>query len=165
MKVIMSKMRIVFIIGICVALILPSISWAAELSNPLVKEMKLVKGKYTLPGQYARSSTDMKFNGKTTKVEFVVNNGDSSGKYRVSSARIVLLDDEGYERAVVISPNQFNQNKGIAVQTIDKDVVSGLTDLNLEIQVGGPKDGFIVLNVTEYYESDQTCPWYNPFCK
>jgi hypothetical protein len=157
-------MKAVLILAICAAFIVPTTAWAGELSNPLVRDMKLTKGKYILPAQYARSSASFNFNEKTTKVEFVVNNGDSSGKNRVSSAKIVLLDEKGSEKAIVISPHQFNQNKSIAVQTIDGDMVSGLTDLNLDIQVGGPKDGFIVLNVTEYYESDEPCPWYNPFC-
>ena len=90
----------------------------------------------------------------------MVDNGESFGKKnRVSSVKIDLLDETGKKRAVAVSPAQFNQNVSNAVGTLYEDDIKGLTDLNLEIQVRGPKGGFIVLNVTEYYEADCFPAW------
>ncbi len=148
-------MKNMLVLAICVVFIVPSLVSAGELSNPLVKDMKLKKGDYTLPAKYARSSRSLKLNENTTKVEFVVDNGESFGKKnRVSSVKIDLLDENGKKRAVAISPAQFNQNVSNGVGTLYEDDIKGLTALNLKIQVRGPKDGFILLDVTEYYEGD-----------
>ena len=163
MEKLSSRMKILLVLAICVVFIVPSLVSAGEISTPLVKDMKLTKGDYTLPSQYARSSGSLKLHENTTRVEFVVNNGDSSRKNRVSSVKIDLLDETGKKRAVAVSPAQFNQNVSNAVGTLYEDDIKGLTDLYLEIQVRGPKDGFIVLNVTEYYESDEVpCPVDHP---
>ena len=152
MKKYSSKMKIFLVLAICVAFSVPSVTSASELSNPLVEDMQLTKGNYTIPGGYARSIASLKLHANTARVEFVVDNGEGSRKNRVSSVKIDLLDETGKKRAVAISPAQFNQNVSNAVGTLYEDDIKGLTDLNLEIQVRGPKGGFIVLNVTEYYE-------------
>lgn len=161
MKKLSSRMKIMLVLAVSAAMIIPSVASAGEISNTLVKEMKLTKGKYTVPGKYVRSSGSLKFNENSTKVEFVVVNGNSSGKNRVSSVKIDLLDGNGKKKAVAISPALFNQNVSNGIGTLYEDDLKGLTELNLEIQVGGPKDGFIVLNITEYYE-DEECPDYDP---
>jgi hypothetical protein len=74
--------------------------------------------------------------------------------------KIDLLDGKGKKRAVAISPALFNQKVSNGVGTVGADDLKDLTELNLDIKVGGPKDGFIVLNVTEYFEDD--CPVWDP---
>ena len=172
MKKLSSKMKVVLILAICAAFILPSVALAGEVSNPLVTNLKLKRGKYKLPGdipvEFAKSSASMMLNEKTTKVEFVVDNGDLKGKDRVSSVKIDLLDKKGKKRAVAISPAQFNQNMEFSnvVGTLFADDLKDLTELNLDIKVGGPKGGYLVLNVTEYYENDgPQCPPQFPLCQ
>ena len=154
MEKLSSRMKFLLVLAICVVFTVPSLVSADEVSNPLVEDMQLTKGDYTFSSEYVRSSSRLQLNENITKVEFVVDNGKSSGKNRVSSVKIDLLDEKGKKRAVAISAAQFNQNVSNGVGTLYADDIKGLTDLNLEIQVRGPKDGFIVLNVTEYYEVD-----------
>ena len=147
-------MKILLVMSICAAFIVPSVASAGEIPNPLVKEMRLERGDYTLPSDFARSSGSMKLNPKTTKVEFVVENGEPSGENWVSSVKIDVLDENGKKVATPISPKQFNQSFSNGVGSLSEDDIKGLTELKLDIKVRGPKGGFIVLNVTEYYEDD-----------
>jgi hypothetical protein len=153
-------MKVLLILAICMAFIVPSLALAGEVSNPLITEMTLTKGSHTIPAEYLRSSRSMSFNENITKLVFEVDNGDPSGKKRVSSVKIDLLDGKGKKRAVAISPALFNQKVSNGVGTVGADDLKDLTELNLDIKVGGPKDGFIVLNVTEYFEDD--CPVWDP---
>ena len=117
-----------------------------------------------MPVNNVRSLSSLNITDKTNKLEFEVVNGDNSGKTKVSSVKIVLLDGKSKKGIVAISPNQFNQNVGMARGTLVKKDLEGLTDFTLAIKVKGPKDGFIVLTVTEYYEGDAPCPWYDQSC-
>ncbi|MDF1526523.1 MAG: hypothetical protein P1S59_09695 [bacterium] len=164
MKSLSSRMKVLLVLAICAAFIVPSVVSAGEVENPLLKGLTFEKGDYSVPAPYARSAASLVLNKKTSKIEFMVENGDSNGKNRVSSVKIVLLDENGKERAVAITPDQFNQKVGSAVGTLGKEAIEGLTNLNLDIKVRGPKGGFMVLDVTEYYEADVVCPWYSPFC-
>ena len=161
MKKLSSKMKILLVLAICTAFIVPSVASAEELSNQLVVNKVLTKGKITLPEAYARSIGSMTLNENITKLVFEVDNGDPSGTKRVSSVKIDLLDEKGKKRAAAISPAQFNQNVSSGVGTVGADALEGLTELNLVIRVEGPKDGFIVLNVTEYYDGED-CPDWDP---
>ena len=162
MKKLLSKMKILLVLAICAGMMVPAVAFAGEVPNPLVTDMKLTRGSHTLPGEYVRSSRSIRLNENITKLVFEVDNGEPSGKKRVSSVKIDLLDEKGKKRAAAISPAQFNQNMEFSnvVGTLGKDDISGLTELNVAIKVGGPKNSFIVLNVTEYYEEDvDVCPY------
>ena len=160
MKKLSSKMKVVLILAICAAMMVPAVALAEELSNPLLIDKELTKGKYTFPEEHVRSMASMTLNENITKLVFEVENGDPSGRKRVSSVKIDVLDEKGKKRATAISPALFNQNVSNGEGTLFADDLKDLTVLNLVIRVEGPKSGYIVLNVTEYYDSDEDeCPY------
>ena len=164
MKKLSSKMKVLLVLAICTAFIVPSVALAGEKTRVLVNGEEFANGEYTLPVNSFKSLSSLNVTDKTNKLEFEVVNGDNSGKTKVSSAKIVLQDEKGKKGIVAISPNQFNQNVDMARGILVKEDLEGLTDFTLAIKVKGPKDGFIVLTVTEYYEGDAPCPWYDQSC-
>lgn len=165
MKKISSKIKFLLIMAICGAMLFPAIASAGEKTRVLVNGIEYSKGDYTFPDKYLKASSSFKLNDKVNKLEFVVVNGDNLGKNRLSSVKIAMLDDLGNPRAVVITPDQLNQNVGKAIGTLGKDALVDLTNITLDLKVRGPKNGFITLYVTEFYEDDVPCPWWDWSCK
>jgi hypothetical protein len=165
MKKIWSKMKVLFVLAICVGLVVPAIVSAAEKTVILVNGAEFSSGDYTIPENYLKSSQNITLKENINKLEFVVVNGDSSGKSRLSSARIELLDNDGNPISVAITPDQLNQNVSKAIGTLGKDDLAGLTDIKLDLKLRGPKRGFITLYVTEFYEADEDCPWWDFSCR
>ena len=178
MKKLSNKMKILLIVAVCSAMMMPITALAAE------AEVTLLNGNVYLPGYHSET---LSLTGKTNRVEFEVKNGDSSGENMVSSVKISLLDEMDNVKEVIISPDQFNQREfSNALGTLIKDSVAGMTEIKIAIKVGGPntlrnragqnnmnkvsskkskgiratdaKECSISLYVKEYYESGSTRP-------
>ena len=180
MKTISSKIKVMFVLAVCAGFIVPAAVSAAEniVELVLVDGVKYESGDYTIPENFLMSSQsvirknhrksfqnvvrkhhvkslqNIDGEGNINRLEFEVING-YRGKNRLSSARIELLDNNGNPIAVAITPDQLNQNVSVARGTISKDDLAGLTDIILNLKLRGPRNGFITLSVTEFYEEDE----------
>ena len=160
MKKLSSKMKILLVLSICAALMVPAMA-LADMPNPLLTGKSYEIGDYTVdltPLKGAQSQY------VTTSVVFEVVNGTSPGENMASSVKIALLDENGKVSEVAISPKQFNQKEfSNAVGMLGQNVVEGLSGLTLSIKVRGPKGAEISLDVTEQYKrSWQTQPNKTP---
>lgn len=148
MKKLSSKMKILLVLSICAAMMVPALA-LADTQNPLLTGKSYGLGDYTVELTSLKGA-DTRF--VTTSVVFEVVNGTSPGKNMASSVKIALLDENGKVSEVAISPKQFNQREiSNAVGTLGQNVVEGLSGLTLSIKVRGPKGATISLDVTEQY--------------
>ncbi len=152
MKKLSSKMKVLLVMAVCVAFIVPSVASAQSLENEL-----LLGGVYE-PGDHTvvlKPLMGTQSGFVTTSVRFEVVNGTSPGENMASSVKIALLDENKKGKHVVISPDQFNQkNFSNALGTIGGETVEGLSILTLSIRVRGPKGAKISLDVKEHYKRD-----------
>jgi len=148
MKKLSSKMKILLIMAICAAMMVPSMALAGE--NSLLLGEQYGSGDYIVELK-PLMGTQSRF--VTTSVAFEVVNGTSPGENMASSVMIALLEENGEVKQVVISPKQFNQKStSNAFGTIAQNSVGSSGVLTISIRVRGPKGANIVLNVTEYYK-------------
>jgi len=180
MKSISSKIKVLLVLVVCAGFLVPAAVSVAEntVELVLVDGVKYESGDYTIPDNFmmssqsiirknhrksfknvvskhhTKSSQDIVGEGNINRLEFEVING-YMGKNRLSSARIELLDNDGNPIAAAITPDQLNQDVSMARGTIGKDELAGLTDIKLNMKLRGPRNGFITLTVTEFYEEDE----------
>ena len=154
MKKLSSKMKVLLVVAICAAMMLPAVAFA-DATTILVPNAAydgvFAKGHYILK--------DLPLSTKTSFIDFAVVNGDGIGNNVVSSVKITLLDGKGKAKEVVISPNDFSQTKNGTVEfstisgQIPGDSVKGMEKMTLDLKVGGPKNSSITLTVTEYFDA------------
>ena len=99
------------------------------------------------------------------KIQFIVENGDPSGKNRMSSVKVALLDAKGNVKEVIISPSQFNQRVGFQSATFPADGLFNdwRNPPKFLVKVGGKSTGYIKLTINK--KKDYTPPpgptWLN----
>jgi len=147
MKKLSSKMKILLVLAVCTAFIVPSIVSAATTQH--VNEQIWSGGKY---------SKTIKLQGETTlRLDYKIINGEESGKNMVSSVKLTLRNKDGKVKIVPISPDQFNKKTEFSVLAgyFDGADLASLMDeegnVELDIKVGGQKNGSLVLTVWETY--------------
>ena len=129
MKKLSSMMRVLSVLAVCAAMMVPSVVSAGMVSRVLMDGDVYEPGRYTL---------NLNLTEETKYLEFEVVNGDGSGQNMVSSVKIALRD--GKKKIVIISPGRSRQKKfSNAFGTLGEDVIKGLTEITLDIKVRGPK--------------------------
>jgi len=139
MKKLSSKMKILLVMAVCVAMVVPAVVSADPIRELPWEDQKIGPGEVILDFQMWGQSPD--------EIEFDIDNGKSTGENRVSSVTIALLDEKGKVKEVIISPNKFNQDVGNAKATFSME---GLSNPSFLIRVRGKKSNYIVLTVDEY---------------
>jgi len=158
MKKLSGKMKLLLVMAICAAMMVPSVASAG--STTLVPNAEHPEGIFET-GHYTLD-LPLTVNRTTTRVDLKVVNGDGLGDDVVSSVKITLLDETGKPKEVVISPNKFSQNmdkkKNVEFSTINgyflADSVEDMDNFSLDIKVGGPKNSSITLTVIENWEGN-----------
>ena len=164
MKKLSSKMKVVLILAICAAFIVPSVAFAGS-PNILVPNDEYPEGSPMNtgvfgPGRYTLEELPLTV-GETLDISLRVVNGNGVGDDVVSSVKLTLLDEKGKPKEVVISPSDFSQNmdkkKNVEFSTVNGqiplDSVEGMETFSLDLKVGGPKNSYIILSVIELVPS------------
>ena len=138
MKKLSSKMKILLVLSICAAMLVPALASAEVIQNLPWADKTFGPGEVTLEYRVWK---------EYAKIEFNIVNGNEDGDYRVSSVMIALLDDQGKVKEVIIRPNQFNQDVGNAKATFSME---GLRNATFLLKIRGKKSNYIVLTVDEF---------------
>jgi len=146
MKKLSSKMKILLVLAICTAFIVPSVASADSIDVLTWESGEL------FPGEYILDWAVDPFKGLPMVVEIKVDNGDQiSGKYRVSSVKIEFTDGNGKNKEVIISPNQFDEDVGSAKVTLNRGdllkALGGVIDPKLRIKVSGKKTNYVAVSI------------------
>ena len=148
MKKISSKMKILLVMAICAAMMVPSMAFANQTIGPGWSR--------TLhPGELILDWTGNGSNLNT--INFKVDNG-SNGDNRVSSVKVTLLDDNGKVKVVIISPNKFNQDIASGSGVLNRATLDGILNPKICIKVNGKKSNFIKLTVGKSFPFQKPRP-------
>ena len=143
MKKFSSKKRILLVMAICAAMMLPAVASAELVAAGAAT--KVFPGDTTLELVLAPYMH--------TSIPYEVVNGDS-GENTISSAKVCLLDTNGEEFLVLLSPDQFNHDFGgtsgiIARSDVDAAGYTVGESLQFSVKVRGKKTNFITLILGE----------------